>query len=216
MSVRHEFGTGKQVRHELGRRTSEAQVFTRGTETTSETQIFTWGIGRRKHEARYSIIHLLRHVPHLSADREMPHLSTRSASRRLSENMVFDHLEFFDESQILLRMHSDRLNTTFTVNVHIIDTRLRPYLFYFCPRSTKIGTHQLYNITKILAVGKIEKSFLNIFFDGFRFGLTVFLYIPYQILTWWSSKDLARNVKENVSKFAFLKNIFFEMSSSRR
>ena len=101
-SVRHELEVGKQVRRELARRTSEAHVFTRGTEATSEIQKFTWGIGRRTCEARYPIIHLLRHVPHLSAGHEMPHLSARSASRRLSENTVFDHPEFFNEPQILL------------------------------------------------------------------------------------------------------------------
>ena len=41
-------------------------------------------------------------MPHLSAGHEMPHLSARSASRRLSENTVFDHPEFFNEPQILL------------------------------------------------------------------------------------------------------------------
>ena len=36
----------------------------------------------------------------------------------------------------------------------------------FCPRSTKIGMHQLYNIVKRLIVGKIRISY---YFLGFRF-----------------------------------------------
>ena len=144
--MRHELEGGKQVRHELGRRASEAKVFTRGTEVTSETQIFTWGIGRRKHEARYSIIHLLRHVPHLSTDREMPHLSTRSASRRLSKNIVF-WPEFFDEPHILLEC-SQNVFRSIKHNISAVNIRSSCIWSALLPNPEILDFERIFHLTR--------------------------------------------------------------------
>ena len=61
---------------------------------------------------------------------------------------------------------------------------------------------------------KFKKQYFHHFFEGF--DLTIFLYIPL-ILTWSSSKDLVRNVKENGQVRSktlekMMKNIFFKIS----